>query len=403
MSGEHSSTRSGYLQTEFLKQPASSTKAGATNAPALLCSLPRIQTSEKATTFPFYTQCMARISTQIKGACILLLSLLDPHHAWTAQTAPSMPGATDPLAPARALLNRNAPEEAEKLLRPYLTSHPNAAQAHFLLGYILFREIQTKEAATSGSAALPPLPSSVALREKNTRESLAQYTLGSQLQTPSAFDLKIVSLDYILLNDYPDADKWLSKALTWQPNDAQGWYYKGRIKFKQANYSAAIEAFRHALTLSPQNIAAADNLGLAYAGLGQTDAAREAFQTAIAWTKAQHSTNDAPWVDMGDTLTQDSRAAEAVSYLQQAVSMDPKDLRAHEKLAEAFRNLQQWPQEQLELEKAVQLAPNSASLHFMLGQVYRKNGKPDKARTEFAASAALHTHDATGAADPLPH
>ncbi len=402
MSGKHCPTRPSHLQTKFLNQPASNTKGWGDHAPAFVL-LPQTESSEKATDFPLYNEFMLGISTQAVVACSLLLSLLWPDRAWAAQTAPSPRGGSDTLAQVRALLNQNEPEAAEKLLRPYLTSHPNAAQAHFLLGYILFREIQTEEAATSGSAALPPLPSSVALREKNARESLAQYTLGSQLQTPSAFDLKIVSLDYILLNDYPDADKWLSKALIWQPNDAQGWYYKGRIKFKQANYSAAIEAFRHALTLRPQNIAAADNLGLAYAGLGQTDAAREAFQTAIAWTKAQHSTNNAPWVDMGDTLTQDSRAAEAVSYLQQAVSMDPKDLRAHEKLAEAFRNLEQWPQEQLELEKAVQLAPHSASLHFMLGQVYRKNGEPDKARTEFAASAALHTHDATGAADPLPH
>ena len=346
---------------------------------------------------------MFRIGTQAAGACILFLACLSLHSARAAQMPPSAPGAGDPLTQARALLDHNAPDEAEKLLRPYLRSHPEAAQAHFLLGYILFREIQTEAAAISGSPALPAHQASIALREKNARESLAEYTLGSRLQTPGAFDLKIVALDYVLLDDYPDADKWLSQALTWQPNDAQGWYYKGRIQFKEAHYSAAIDAFRHVLSLGPENVPAEDNLGLAYAGLGQTDAALEAFRTAIRWAKAQHSTRDAPWVDMGDTLTQGDRAAEAVAYLVEAATMDPEDLRAHEKLAEAYRSLQRWPEEQQELEKAVQLAPDSASLHFMLGQAYRKNGKPDKARIEFAASAALHTRDATAAAVPPRH
>jgi Tfp pilus assembly protein PilF len=45
---------------------------------------------------------------------------------------------------------------------------------------------------------------------------------------------------------------------------------------------------------------------------------------------------------------------------------------------------------QAELEKAVQLAPESAALHYVLGQVYRKSGQVEKARAAFDRAAALN-------------
>ena len=39
---------------------------------------------------------------------------------------------------------------------------------------------------------------------------------------------------------------------------------------------------------------------------------------------------------------------------------------------------------------AVRLDPERAPLHFMLGQAYRKAGLIDKAKAEFARSAALN-------------
>jgi Flp pilus assembly protein TadD len=45
------------------------------------------------------------------------------------------------------------------------------------------------------------------------------------------------------------------------------------------------------------------------------------------------------------------------------------------------------------LEKAVSLSPQDARLHFLLGQVYRREGISDKANSEFSRSASLNgTH-----------
>jgi Tfp pilus assembly protein PilF len=53
-------------------------------------------------------------------------------------------------------------------------------------------------------------------------------------------------------------------------------------------------------------------------------------------------------------------------------------------------------QAESELEKAVQLSPESAPSHFVLAQVYRKRGLADKARAEmdrYTALAGTHSSD----------
>ncbi len=55
-------------------------------------------------------------------------------------------------------------------------------------------------------------------------------------------------------------------------------------------------------------------------------------------------------------------------------------------------HLNQLEKARIELEKAVQLAPENGPVHFMLSQVYRRQGLTDKARIESERYAALaHT------------
>ena len=100
------------------------------------------------------------------------------------------------------------------------------------------------------------------------------------------------------------------------------------------------------------------------------------------------------WI-WGSLLTAQGRAQEAVPYLMEAVHISPNDLRAYEKLAEAYRTLERWPEVQAALERAVALSPDSASLHFMLGQAYRKNGAPEKAKIEAQRTAALKAQESS--------
>jgi len=296
------------------------------------------------------------------------------------------------LAEAHAVLEKGNINEADRLVRQYLQTHPDSADGHFLLGHILFREIQSEarlERHLEGVQVLGADASPVKRGEENAKASLAEFTAGAKLHDPSAADLKVVAFDYVLLGDYVDADKWLTRMLGWTPNDAEGWYYLGRTKYNENRFEEAVAAFQRCLKLDPRNLKAEDNLGLSYAGLGRKEAAAAAYQQAIDWQSGAALKNPGPYIDFGDLLLDENRNEEAVSYLLQAIGVAPRESRAHELLGKAYSRLEQLPKAQSELEEAIGLSPPNASLHCMLAPVYRKQGLADKAKIEFDRCAAL--------------
>ena len=306
------------------------------------------------------------------------------------------------LAPARLFLQRGMLSEAESAVRNYLQAHADSADAHFLLGFILFREVQAKslEAGDKDSEALrynsgDLSGSLVAFRDAKVKESLAEFTVGAKYHVPNAFDLKIVALDYLLLKDFMDADHWLTRSIQWDPRDAQAWYYLGRTKYSESRFAEAINALQQCLKLDPNNVPAEDNLGLSLAGLGRNEEAVAAYKHAIAW-QAQLLTKDpGPYIDIGKLLIDEKRPQDAVTFLLQAVEIAPRDTRAHELLGKAYTRVEEFPKAQAELEKAVELSPQTANLHCVLASVYRKQGFEEKAKAEYDHCASLSAGQST--------
>ncbi len=262
-----------------------------------------------------------------------------------------------PLAGARTLLDLGKLNEAEQAARRYLEVHLNSADAHYLLGYILFKKQEPKA-------------------------SLAEYTEGAKYRRPGAAELEAVASDYVLLKDYPDADKWFTKAIELNPTDSLGWYYLGRTKYNENRFEEAISAFQQCLKLDPRNVKAEDNLGLSYEGLNQIEKALAAYRTAISWQADAPVKNSGPYLDLGSLLVDNDRVEEGMPYLLEALRMSPQDYRVHRQLGKAYAHLNKLDQARAELEKAVELAPENAPVHFMLAQVYRKQGLQDKAKME---------------------
>ena len=69
---------------------------------------------------------------------------------------------SDPLSQARSLIDQGKVAESESILRGYLGSNPNSADAHFLLGYALFREQKAKDSLAelliAGKGIAEPAP-----------------------------------------------------------------------------------------------------------------------------------------------------------------------------------------------------------------------------------------------------
>src|SRR5215510_7032071 len=88
------------------------------------------------------------------------------------------------LLDARKLLASGRFQEAEDAVREYLSEHQTSADAHYLLGLILFRKIRAEalEAGAAGTGASQPSIGTRKFREEQAKASLAEYTEGAKYE-----------------------------------------------------------------------------------------------------------------------------------------------------------------------------------------------------------------------------
>jgi tetratricopeptide (TPR) repeat protein len=275
------------------------------------------------------------------------------------QVENSDPGRTDALLlAAKARVNIQQYATADSHLRKYLESNPRSSDAWYLLGFVLNRE-------------------------NKARESLDVYTKAASLSAPTGDDLKIVALDYELLNDNADAIHWLEIALEKDSANAEAWYYLGRAYYTASRLPAARKAFERMLELDPQNARAENNIGLIFESGGQSDEALAAYRNAIAWQKPDSPSREQPYLNLGSLLTTLDRAQDAIAPLRQATAIAPNDSQGHLRLGTAYLHLNQLSEAERELGEAVRLAPNDPAAHYQLGRCYKQAGKMAAAKTEF--------------------
>lgn len=293
----------------------------------------------------------------------------------SARTFFCQPTSKNAITQARALADAGKYSEAETVLRGAIQTDPSAADAHFLLGYVYFRE-------------------------QKPRESLAEFTVGARFRRPAADDFRVIASDYVLLGDYPDAEKWLSEVTSEKPDNPVDWYLLGRTQYNENHFEAAISSFERALALRPHYIEAENNLGLAWQGLNNSDRAMAAFRSAIDWQR-EDPKDAQPYLNMGGALVDQNHADEALPYLKVAAKLAPKNPKIHEELARAYEAESKLTQAQHELEVATSLAPNVSGLHFKLGRIYSREGLRDRAQQQFGICAKLDgTHSSTNTPNP---
>ena len=284
------------------------------------------------------------------------------------------PGATDALLyESKAYIHLEKFTAAESALRRYLLTHAAASEALYLLGYVLHRE---------GKAA----------------ESLETYTKAAQHRTPAGDDLKIVGLNYVLLNDYPDAIKWLEKAVEAEPRNKEAWYFLGRAYYTRSRIGEARKAFLTVLELDPRDTKAENNLGLILESEAQPDAAMDAYRNAIHWQEQSVRPSEQPFLNLGSLLMEQSRVGEAIPLLQKATELAPANAICRLKLGTAYLRLGKLTDAQRNLEKAAQLAPDDPAAHFQLGKLYKEMKALDRAKAEFDRTSELQSR----AASPKP-
>ena len=279
-----------------------------------------------------------------------------------AQTASA--GSDARIALARQLLADSRFSAAEQELRDVLAQQPDAVEAHYLLGYTLFRE-------------------------RRAPESLAEYAAGARLGAPTAEELAVIASDYILLKDLADAEKWLLYATVHEPLNAGAWYLLGRTQYNRDHVADAARSFTRCLELRPRDVRAEYNLGLAYEKLHQPANAIAAYQTAIAWQNGEKRPDPQPYLDLGTLLFHQGKAAEALDPLGKAVAFGPDNALTSQELGLAFEALGRFDEAIASLKRAAVLAPKAEQPHFFLGRIYHRLGRNAEATAEYGIVSKL--------------
>lgn len=239
----------------------------------------------------------------------------------------------------------------------------------------------------------PGLLYQLALVERLNREydeSLQTYTEAAKLQEPNAMQLRSVAFDYVELNDFDDALRWLQLAAKMEPRNVDVLYEMGRCLYTKNLFSEAESTYLRVLQIAPRHLRAEENLGLTYEGEDKPEQAENALRTAVKWADERRTSDPWPYLNLGDFLVEHSRAQEAIPVLKIAVSLAGNSAFSHERLGRALGLTGDRQGAVRELEAAVELDPQNAKTHFELGRVYREAGSPEKARDEFEKSNVLY-------------
>jgi tetratricopeptide (TPR) repeat protein len=150
--------------------------------------------------------------------------------------------------------------------------------------------------------------------------------------------------------------------------------------------------FEHSLSVNPESDFAHGNLAQVLASAGENEAALEHFREAVRLRPddAQNRLN------LGSLLGQQGQVDEAMQQLEEAVRLDPQYAFARATLASALASTGRLPRAIEELREATRLDPNFAPAFFQLGHLLEQS--EDLAGAESAYRESLRLDPALNSA-----
>jgi len=143
----------------------------------------------------------------------------------------------------------------------------------------------------------------------------------------------------------------------------------------------------------PDNPAARNNLGRAYAQRGERERALEQFAIAVALPYAGVDAFD----NYGKALADLGRHAESEAYFRELLRAHPEHCPAHEGLATALLGARRWAEAAAEYERALACGRRSAGLYSNLGKALFGAGRIPQAIAALEQALALDPADTVAA------
>jgi tetratricopeptide (TPR) repeat protein len=351
-----------------------------------------------------------------------------------ANTLKQRTGRTSPAAPEAlgALVNLNFAQRNYSVAHLYaqelVEGNPSNAKSHLMLGEVLLKLNQVKQAGDQFAAAQTLAPDDPSIHIDFASLYGAQGKFSEEekeLQTAlhAAPNNPAFVADYrdflVSRNEEPKAHALVSEFLAQNPSQSDAHFLMGQIYMTEKNESAALSETQKAIQLNPKSENAYMQMGQIYRDQGNNDAAIQAYQQGMTLGPPS-----APVVTtIGSIYQQEGDLPKASGEFQKALDIDPNFSIAANNLAwiyaEQGQNLdtalslaQKAKSQQPNLpefsdtlawimyrkgnyagalpllEDCVKKSPDSAQFHYHLGMVLIASGQKNQGKAQL--QAALH-------------
>jgi len=157
---------------------------------------------------------------------------------------------------------------------------------------------------------------------------------------------------------------------------------------RNRDYRSDLAIWQNAVDNSPESAIANNNLGLALAAAGQTEAAIDHLRKAVAINNPGYVD---PLFNLAVILADAHKDAspEAIELCRRAVEIDPNNATAHHCLGHVLDIAGRTDDAIVQYSRAVELRPDYAEAHFNLGLALDRKGLARDSATHFLAAARL--------------
>jgi len=156
----------------------------------------------------------------------------------------------------------------------------------------------------------------------------------------------------------------------------------GNIYEALENSDKAINEYRKAIRLSPENPEAYNNIGVAYKNKGDFKKAETAFKQAARLAPERPDIS----YNLGNLYKRNGDYEEAEKCYKKSISLDPSYIKAYNNLGTIFENTKNYEKAEEIYRQGLSMDKNNATLHYNLGITYQDRGKLDEAKTQYEES-----------------
>lgn len=225
------------------------------------------------------------------------------------------------------------------------------------------------------------------LKKEVELSDLAQKAVDFDKMAPEAWF--VVGNCFSLQKEHETAITFFSRSIQLDPTYTYAYTLCGHEYTSNEDFEKAISCYRDAIRVDNRHYNAWYGLGAIYFRQEKFDLAEYHFQRALEI----NSQSSVLHCHLGMAQHQNGKTVEALETLAGAFLLDPRNPQAHYQRATIFMSMDRPNDALAELEKVRAAAPKEASVHFNMGKVYKRMGKPEKALRCFLTALDLDPKD----------